>query len=360
MPTPITSSTFTQLQKAFKGDLVTPEHPNYEDAIKRCTVRVDEEKKLAYIGGGALWETVDKTAIQYGLATTAGTINHTGVGGLTLGGGFGYLAAQHGLVIDNLVQATVVIADGTTLTASSEENEDLFWAIRGGGSNFGVCAEFVLKLHPQRRTVFAGAVTFPPHALEQLTAVLADKFKRGLGEKETLFELLTLGPDGKNDKFYHGGNYYMKHVYQPAPDFATAQKITDHLTDFATQHDIKILFLHEFWGNKICSVPVGAMAFNRIRDLGCLIVVTYKDNTEEGLEVARMVAKELANIASGTLEDGRPGSEKIGYSGFTSEIMTTAQSKALFGDNYKRMQVLKKKYDPDMVFSKWYSIVPAA
>jgi FAD/FMN-containing dehydrogenase len=132
------------------------------------TTRVDPNNKLAYVGGGAVWKTVDCAAIAHGLATVGGTVNHTGVGGLSLGGGYGWLSGEHGLVIDNLTQATVVIANGSVVTASPTSHPGLFWAIRGGGGNFGVVTEFVLKLHPQRKTVFAGLIIFPPSMLNQV------------------------------------------------------------------------------------------------------------------------------------------------------------------------------------------------
>jgi hypothetical protein len=114
---------------------------------------------------------------------------------LLLGGGYGFLTGQHGLVVDNLLQvcslpatmrdphfewreqATIVTADGTTLTLSDTENAELFWGIRGGGCNFGVCTEFTLKLHPQRRTIFSGVVVFSTDVLRELMAVLTKWFK---------------------------------------------------------------------------------------------------------------------------------------------------------------------------------------
>src|SRR5436190_841839 len=106
-------------------------------------VRVDVEKKLIYAQGGALFGEVDNEAWKYGLATVGGVVDHTGIGGLTLGGGFGYLTGRHGLTIDNLMGATIVTADGEVRELSADKNEDLFWAIRGCGINFGVTYEFI-------------------------------------------------------------------------------------------------------------------------------------------------------------------------------------------------------------------------
>lgn len=132
-------------------------------------VRVDKDSKLIIAQGGALWEDVDNAAIEKGLATVGGTVNHTGIGGLTLGGGLGWLTGLYGTTIDNLVAAKVVIANGSLLSVSEKENNDLYWAIRGAGHNFGVVVEFTIQGHDQTNEVYAGGVVFTP---DKLTAVI--------------------------------------------------------------------------------------------------------------------------------------------------------------------------------------------
>ena len=130
--------------------------------------RVDPAARTVRVGGGCTWADVDHATHAFGLATPAGTISTTGVGGLTLGGGIGYLTRQWGLTIDNLLAADMMLADGRLVTASPEENEDLFWAIRGGGGNFGVVTSFLFKTHPVH-TDYAGPTLWD---LEDATEVM--------------------------------------------------------------------------------------------------------------------------------------------------------------------------------------------
>src|SRR5215467_1310232 len=131
-------------------------------------ISVDPANRTAQAEGGVLWRDLDAATQAHGLATTGGTVSNTGIGGLTLGGGLGWLGGKHGLTIDNLISASVVTADGELRKASATENPDLFWALRGGGGNFGIVTAFEYRLHPVTQ-VLGGMVIFP---LEQATDVL--------------------------------------------------------------------------------------------------------------------------------------------------------------------------------------------
>lgn len=149
-------------------------------------IRVDPAARTVRVEGGCTWGAVDHATHPFGLATPSGFISSTGVGGLTLGGGIGYLARTFGLTIDNLLEVDVVLADGRFVTANAKEYPDLFWAVRGGGGNFGVVTSFLFKLHPIS-TVYGGPMIWP---LEQASDLL--KFWR---------DFITTAPEDINGWF---------------------------------------------------------------------------------------------------------------------------------------------------------------
>ena len=139
-------------------------------------VTVDPEARRCVVGGGATLADRDTATQEHGLAVTGGIVGHTGVGGITLGGGMGWLTRRHGLALDNLLSAEVVVADGRVLHASKDENPDLFWAIRGGGGNFGVVTKFEFQLHPVGPMVDFGLFFWPLEQGAQLLRLTRDLF----------------------------------------------------------------------------------------------------------------------------------------------------------------------------------------
>jgi FAD/FMN-containing dehydrogenase len=135
---------------------------------------VDPHARIARVAGGSLLGDLDHEAMAQGLVTTAGTVSHTGVGGLTLGGGFGRLARRFGLALDNVRAVEIVTANGALLRANAHENADLYWGVRGGGGNFGVVTAFEFALHPMQRQVIGGRIVFPPSQAKSVLAFYAD------------------------------------------------------------------------------------------------------------------------------------------------------------------------------------------
>lgn len=152
-------------------------------------IRVDPIARTARAEAGVLWGELDRETQLHGLATVGGIVTHTGIAGLTLGGGIGWLMRKHGATVDNLVSVDLVTADGEVLTASENENSDLFWGVRGGGGNFGIVTSFEYRLHPVGPIVFAGSVF---HSLEDAPQVLRlyrEFIATAPDELTTIFEL---------------------------------------------------------------------------------------------------------------------------------------------------------------------------
>jgi FAD/FMN-containing dehydrogenase len=133
-------------------------------------VQVDVDRRVLHAQGGCTWVDVDMAALQHGLATPGGRVTHTGIGGLTLGGGQGWLSPKYGLVCDNLLSAEVVTADGTVVLAGPGGDEELLWALRGGGGNFGVVTRVDYRVHDMGPVLLAGILV---HPTELITEVLA-------------------------------------------------------------------------------------------------------------------------------------------------------------------------------------------
>ncbi len=156
--------------------------------------RVDRENRRAYVEGGSLLGDLDHECMAQGLVTTAGTVSHTGVGGLSLGGGFGRLARKYGLTLDNIKSVDIVTADGMLRHASADENPDLFWGIRGGGGNFGVVTSFEFGLHEMNRTVIGGDIVFSADRAKEVIRDYANYIHEA--PDELSLDLIMAAPPG--------------------------------------------------------------------------------------------------------------------------------------------------------------------
>ncbi|EMD41364.1 hypothetical protein CERSUDRAFT_43286 [Gelatoporia subvermispora B] len=370
-------------------------------------VKVDPEQRRVYVGGGAIWETVDRTTIQHGLATVGGTVNHVIYipSRLTLGGGFGWLSGRHGLAVDNLIQATIVTADGSIITASASENEELFWGIRGGGCNFGVCTEFVFKLHAQRTQVYAGLVIFSADRAAQVASAVQTWWKNGASEDSGLIlfvspevqgqpcvmaQLFYNGSEAEGREYYkglfdigpivdmtkeipyeqlngtmnvfapHGRNYYLKGGLVP-PEYDLTQHLLEVLDSVIRlsslgKQPIQAQF-EMFPLQAISRVKNDATAFPRSTESNVLITSVWDEESPEKFQFARDAASQLLRtaIAAGATGYGNYSIDALPADGTVSED----KAQQLFGDNYPRLQVLKKRYDPELIFNKWFAITPA-
>ena len=182
-------------------------------------IRVDPARRTARAEAGVLWGELDRETQLFGLATVGGIVTHTGIAGLTLGGGIGWLMRKHGATVDNLLSADVVTADGGVVRASEDENADLFWGIRGGGGNFGIVTSFEYRLHPVGPTVLAGPVFYAlgdgPEVLRSYRTLIAD----APDELTTIFELSVAPPAPFLPEEVHGKQVVMIGAcYAGSPD----------------------------------------------------------------------------------------------------------------------------------------------
>jgi FAD/FMN-containing dehydrogenase len=194
-------------------------------------VRIDAHNRRAYVEPGATLGDFDKAAQVHGLATPVGINSTTGIAGLTLGGGFGWLTRKYGLTIDNLVSAEVIAADGNKIRTSENENADLFWAIRGGGGNFGVVTEFEFDLHPVGPEILAGLIVFPFSQAKQVLTQYR-KFAESAPEELNVWVVLRKAPPLPFlPENVHGKEVIVLAVFY-AGDIAEGEKLIEPLRSF--------------------------------------------------------------------------------------------------------------------------------
>ncbi|HUE26080.1 MAG TPA: FAD-binding oxidoreductase [Solirubrobacteraceae bacterium] len=185
------------------GGLGTCDDGVVVDLSQLKQIEVDPQAGTVRVGGGCTWGEVDRATGEYGLATPSGIISTTGVGGLTLGGGLGHLTRKCGLTIDNLLEAELVLATGETVRASASENPDLFWAIRGGGGNFGVVTSFVFRLH-EVGTIFGGPTFWPTEAGGEVLSAYREFIPDARRELNGFFAYTTVPPGPPFPEELHG------------------------------------------------------------------------------------------------------------------------------------------------------------
>jgi FAD/FMN-containing dehydrogenase len=363
-------------------------------------IRVDPRMRTAQVEPGCRWGDVDHATHAFGLATVSGVNSSTGVSGLTLGGGHGYLTRKFGLTIDNLLSADMVLADGRFVKASDEENQDLFWAIRGGGGNFGIVTSFLFRLHPVS-TVYAGPMLWPleraaeilrwyreflPAAPEDLYGFFAflivppaPPFPESLhGKKMCGVIWCYTEPQGRTEEVFRPIrelNPVFEHL-GPMP-YPTLQSAFDALYpsglqwywkgDFVRELSDKAISLHLQHGANL-PTPLSTMhlypidgavhrvgrndtAFSFRDSLWSQVIVGVDPNPANN---ERMTA-----WARAYWEALHPHSAGGAYVNF---MMEEGQERiqATYGDNYERLVEVKSKYDPENLFRINQNIRPRA
>ncbi|EIN04500.1 FAD binding domain protein [Punctularia strigosozonata HHB-11173 SS5] len=376
------------------------------DLARLNSVRVDEGPCRIVVGGGAVWADVDAEAAKYNLATVGGTVNHTGkrsVGGLTLGGGYGWLTAKYGLTIDNLEEVEVVLANGEVVTANESRHSDLFWAVRGAGTNYGVVTYFTLRAYPQTNPIWSGLLVFPPTALSALFGA-AQNWARAAGENESAMIFMACPPpefkpclvvipfyngsaDEGKDKFKvfydvgpvadmtqempysslnavqnpmatHGDRKLFKSTAFASLEPSRFQHLFDEYAKLTTSHpeagaSALIVELHPF--EKVVSVPNSATSFaNRGRWYNINLAMRWKTAALDSF----MRAWSGEQVAY--LENNDDNTDFAGARGYSNYGLGDERVRDVFGENYDRLAQLKAKYDPDNVFHKWFPVAPKA
>jgi FAD/FMN-containing dehydrogenase len=368
-------------------------------------VSVDPVERTSLVQGGALWGDVDHETQAHGLATTGGIVSHTGVGGLSLGGGIGWLMRRHGLAVDNLVEAEVVTAEGEIVRASANDHPDLFWALRGGGGNVGVVSAFRFALHRVGPTVIAGPVFW---AAEDTTDVL--RFYREFvadapDELGTIIRLGTIPPLPVVDKdlhfrpaiavaschagsvedgeravralrrfgaplvdligptFYvdhqsgidgtvpHGWRYYWKGTHLAGLSDEVIDIVAEHAHDATSPRSYAAIF---HMGGAVARAPRAATAYAG-RDVKHTMSIDAVWLPEHD-DAVRAAETAWARSFFAALQPHRAGV----YVNFLDSDDDTSRVREAYGDDtYRRLAEVKAKYDPENVFHNNKNIRPA-
>ena len=357
-------------------------------------VRVDPAGLTARAEGGVKWGAFDHATQAFGLATTGGTNSDAGIGGLTLGGGHGWLGGKHALASDNLKSVDIVTANGQLRVASEDENPDLFWAVRGGGGNFGVCTSFEYRLQPVG-TLLAGMIIYPIEIARDVFRAYRD-FTRDTPDEFTSWCVLMATPEGQRIcvviPCYNGpieeGEAYIKplrELGEPIADlvgpmkYEDLQALTDAALERGRQYYEKSHFINEISdeaidlmlehfhqstaplpvvllqqvGNAVLRQSNDATAYSH-RDgvYNCLIIPVWDDpgETEVHRKWCRDLWEELVPHGTGGVYVNNVGRD---------EDDGEAMVRSSYGANYLRLAEIKKKYDAHNLFSHNQNIRPA-
>ncbi len=352
---------------------------------------VDPAKRTARVQGGATLSDVDRETYAFGLAVPAGVVSRTGIAGLTLGGGVGWLVRKYGLTCDNVLSFEVVTAEGKLLTASAVENTDLFWALRGGGGNFGVVTSFLFQTHPVA-TVLGGLIVYARDQAGDIIRHYRD-FMKSAPEELTAYAALIATPDSHPAvaviPCYCGDLAEGERVMKPLREFRSPlmdavqsmpfpamQRILDDAFPDGTQNYWKSTFVKELSDDAIDLIIAHA---NKMRSPLSAVVIEYYGGAAGRIGLSNAAfAQRQAEYDIGIMAQWTDVREKdvhIAWAHDLSDALSPYSSgayllnflsdenpdiRAAFGASYPRLAEVKKKYDPTNFFSINQNIKPAA
>ncbi len=363
---------------------------------------VDPVAKTVRVGGGSTWGDVDHATHAFGLAVPSGIISTTGVGGLTLGGGIGYLTRKYGLAIDNLLSADVVLADGRLVTASESSNADLFWALRGGGGNFGVVTSFLFKANPVD-TVYAGPMLWEMDKAAEVMRWYREFIVQAPDDINGFFAFLIVPPGPPFPEHLHNKNMCgivwgytgpmelaeatfkpIREKFPPALDFVgpipqpALQSMFDALypkghqwywkADFVKELSDEAIDIHIKHGSQL---PTGQSTMHLYAVNGAASRVgkhdtawSYRDaiwaEVIVGVDPDPTKKDLIVNWARNYWQDTHPYSAGGAYVNFMMEEEGQDRVKASYRDNYERLVAIKRTYDPTNFFRVNQNIKPIA
>jgi FAD/FMN-containing dehydrogenase len=370
------------------------------DMSRMRDVAVDPYAKLAHVGPGCLLKHVDHATQEHGLATVLGFVSETGVAGLTLGGGFGYLTRRFGWAVDNLEEVEIVTADGEIRIANRDRNDDLFWAVRGGGGNFGVVTRFTFRLHEVGPTITGGLIAWSATRATEVLRTYRELTE--LAPRElTAAAIVRLAPPAPFvPPEWHGKPIVAIQVCHsganPAADLAALRALGEPILDTITAKPytaqqsmldaMEPKGVHRYWKTEF--VPGLSSGYLDTFLAGALKVTTplsqsvifhlggaLNERADDDGAVGNRDARYITGF-SGTWPPGmppdphvawvrdaweriRPFSTGGNYVNFQQAEDDTARTTAAYGRNYQRLQRVKAKYDPENVFRVNRNIPPA-
>jgi FAD/FMN-containing dehydrogenase len=365
------------------------------DLSTMTSVRIDPAARTARVEGGVLWKHFNREAQHFGLATTGGVVGTTGVAGLTLGGGWGWLMPKYAMALDNLLSVDIVLADGKVVRASGAEHADLFWGVRGGGGNFGVATSFEFVLHPVGPVVTGGLVAHPYDRARDVLRVLRDQAHAAPDDLMLVGGLLT-GPDGAtklagivaghfgtpeaasaavqpikafgspaldamgpipyvqlngllDESLPRGArNYWKSHFLTDLTDGAI-----DALVDAYARRPSAMtqIVIEHFHGAATRIAPTATAFALRAPGFNILVLGQWKEAADDRANIAWV--KETSAALQGFASDHR----YVNY--LDNDDTGDAALAMVYGPNVKKLRELKKKYDPQNVFHLNVNIPPA-